>query len=274
MRNLLVGLLLLGGLQAKFLDHPFPAHHVIGNLYYVGSEQLASYLIVTPQGNILINTGLEETVPLIRANVEKLGFHFKDIRILLISHAHFDHCESLATVKAATGAKVYVMQGDADVVSSGGKGAVGGYHPWKQVTVDKVLHDGDTVALGGTTLVAHLTPGHTKGCTTWTLAARQDGKSYPVVIVGSPYVNPGYRLVGKQTYPGMTKDFERTFTVLASLPCDVFLGAHGSYYDMAAKYQRLSNRGPSPFIDPAGYRAFVQETQKEFEQKLKAQTRT
>jgi metallo-beta-lactamase class B len=273
MRSLLLTLLFATALRGAFADRPFPPHKIADNLYYVGSEQLASYLIVTPQGDILINTSLEQTVPLIRASVEKLGFRFKDIRILLISHAHFDHCESLATVKALTGAQVFVMKGDDGVVRSGGKGAVGGYHPWKPVAVDRVLQDGETVRLGQFELVAHLTPGHTQGCTTWTFLARDGGRSYHAVIVGSPNVNPGYRLARNPTYPGIADDYKRTFAVLRSLPCDLFLGAHGSYYDMEDKYRRIGQGGGNPFIDPAGYRRYVEDRQAAFEAELSRQTK-
>src|SRR5215470_3654950 len=209
---------------------PFPPHRVIGNIYYVGSQGLASYLITTSQGNILINSSLESSVPLIRESIEKLGFHFSDTKILLISHAHWDHCAGSALVKELTGAKYYVMDGDVDVVESGGKtdfqyGGDNGTH-YKPVKVDRVLHDGDEVKLGDTVLVAHLTPGHTKGTTTWTMKAKENGKSYDVVIVGSPNVNPGYKLVANALYPQIAEDYERTFRVLHSLPCDVFLGAH------------------------------------------------
>jgi metallo-beta-lactamase class B len=267
-----VTLIIAAGLRGAFADRPFPPHKIADNLYYVGSEQLASYLITTPDGDILINTSLEQTVPLIKASVEKLGFHFKDIRILLISHAHFDHCESLATVKAMTGAKVYIMKGDDDVVRSGGKGAVGGDHPWKPVAVDRVLSDGDTVALGGIVLTAHLTPGHTKGCTTWTMVTRDESRKLNVAIVGSPNVNPGYRLVKNRTYPEIADDYKRMFAVLKSLPCDIFLGAHGSYYGMEQKYSELKSGGSNPFVDSAGYQNFVEAKRIEFETELRRQT--
>ncbi len=271
MRILFLALSLAAALRAGSADRPFPPHRIADNLYYVGSEQLASYLITTPQGHILINTSLEQTVPLIKASVEKLGFRFTDIRILLISHAHFDHCESLATVKAATGAKVFIMRGDDDVVRSGGKGAIGGYHPWKPVPVDRVLKDLDTVQLGSVTLTAHLTPGHTRGCTTWTFITRDRGRRLDTVIVGSPNVNPGYRLVNNRDYPEMAHDYERTFAVLASLPCDLFLGAHGGYYGMREKFRAVATGHTNPFVDAAGYRNFVEEKRAEFQQELQRQ---
>ena len=254
---------------------PFPPFKIAGNLYYVGSKGLANYLITTPQGHILINSDLEENVPLIRASVEKLGFKFTDIKVLLISHAHWDHNAASDTIKKLTGAKYMVMDADVPVVESGGKtdfqyGNTPGnlYPPTK---VDRVLHDGDEVKLGDAVLTAHLTPGHTKGCTTWTMNVSEDGKSYNVVIVGSPNVNPGYKLVNNSQYPTIATDYERMFTVLKSLPCDIFLGAHGSYFGMEAKYARMTKGGSNPFVDPAGYKKFVRDKEQEFRAELAKQ---
>jgi metallo-beta-lactamase class B len=255
---------------------PFPPYRIMGNLYYVGSKGLASYLITTPQGDILINSSFEENVPLIRASIEKLGFHFRDVKILLISHAHSDHCAGSALVKKLTGAKYMVMEGDVPVVESGGKedfnygkSAAQWYPP---VKVDRVLHDGDQVKLGNVVLTAHLTPGHTKGCTTWTMEITEGGKSYHVVIVGSPNVNPGYKLVNNASYPQIAQDYERTFSTLKALPCDIFLGAHGDYFGMLAKYARLQQGGRNPFIDPDGYKSFVAEKEQAFEAELQKQS--
>jgi metallo-beta-lactamase class B len=247
---------------------PFPPHRVIANIYYVGSKDLASYLITTPQGDILINSSLTSSPALIQASVEKLGFKFSDVKILLISHAHYDHCAGSARIKQLTHAKYMVMDGDVHVVEDGGKSdfqygksADSQYPPAK---VDRVLHDGDEVRLGGVVLVAHKTPGHTKGCTTWTLKVKDKGKVYDMVIIGSPNVNPGYRLVDNKAYPQIAQDYAQTFRVLKALPCDVFLGAHGSYYDMQAKYARLKDDGENPFIDPAGYKAYVADREQAF----------
>jgi metallo-beta-lactamase class B len=232
---------------------PFPPFRIAGNLYYVGSKGLANYLITTPQGNILINSDLEANVSMIEASIEKLGFHLKDTKILLISHAHWDHDAGSAKIKEMTGASYMVMDGDVPVVESGGKTdfQYGNnreflYPPAK---VDRVLHDGDEVRLGGTVLVAHLTPGHTKGCTTWTMRAAEGGKTYDVVIVGSPNINPGYKLVHNRDYPQIAADYERMWGVLKSLPCDIFLGAHGGYFGLQEKYALLKD-GANPFIDP------------------------
>jgi metallo-beta-lactamase class B len=248
----------------------FPAHRVVGDIYYVGSAGLASYLITTPAGHILINSSLEASVPLVQASVEKLGIKFSDIKILLISHAHGDHCAGSARVKELTGAKYMVMDGDVPVVESGGKadfqygGTAENLYP--ATKVDRVLHDGDEVKLGGVVLVARKTPGHTKGCTTWTMKARDSvvGKTYDVVIVGSPNVNPGYKLVNDAAYPEIVQDYERAFRVWNALPCDVFLGAHGGYYGMAEKFARLKGGAANPFVDPDGYKSYIAERESAF----------
>jgi len=254
---------------------PFPAFRIAGNLYYVGSKGLANYLITTPEGHILINSDMEANVPLIRASVESLGFKFSDIKILLISHAHWDHCAGSAMIKRLTGAKYMMMEGDVQVVESGGKtdfqyadDATTLYPP---TNVDRVLHDGDEVKLGDAVLTAHLTPGHTKGCTTWTMKVNDNSKPRDVVIIGSPNVNPGYKLVGNTVYPGITEDFEKTFRVLKSLPVDYFLGAHGSYFDMEAKYPRFKAGDATALIDPAGYKNYVEDREQAFRRELKKQ---
>src|SRR6476660_7334906 len=254
---------------------PFPPFRIAGNLYYVGSKGLANYLVTTPQGHILINSDLEANVPMIRASIEKLGFKFSDVKILLISHAHWDHNAASATIKKLTGASYMVMDADVANVESGGKtdfqygkNADNLYPPTK---VDRVLHDGDQVKLGDALLVARLTPGHTKGCTTWTMKVSDAGKTYDVVIVGSPNVNPGYKLVNNDAYPSIASDYERMFTVLKSLPADIFLGAHGSYLDMEAKYARMKPGAPNPFVEPDGYKKFVADKEREFRAELAKQ---
>jgi metallo-beta-lactamase class B len=254
---------------------PFPAFRIAGNLYYVGSKGLANYLITTPQGHILINSDLDANVPLIRASVEQLGFKFTDIKILLISHAHWDHNAASAAIKKLTGASYMVMDADVPNVESGGKTDFQyGTNPdnlYPPTKVDRVLHDGDQVKLGDAVLVAHLTPGHTKGCTTWTMKVTDGGKTYDVVIVGSPNVNPGYKLVNNGLYPDIAADYARMFTVLRSLPADIFLGAHGNYFDMEEKYARMKPGAPNPFIDPEGYKKFVTQKEGEFREELARQ---
>ena len=256
---------------------PIAPFQIADNLYYVGSKDLASYLVVTPKGDILINSNLESSPPLIKKSVEQLGFRWSDVKILLISHAHFDHDAGSAEIKRQTGAQYMVMDSDVPVVESGG--AKDFHYPtdhYPAAKVDRVLHDGDAVRLGGAVLVAHKTAGHTRGCTTWTMRAAIGGKPRNVVIVGSWNVNPGFRLVDKPgkpaSYPGIAADYERTFAVLKSLPCDVFLGAHGEYFDMLEKLQRAkAGAGESVWIDPAGYRAAVAERQQAFAAELKRQ---
>lgn len=258
--------------SAEEKDAAFPPHKIAGNLYYVGSRDLAAYLIVTPQGNILINSCFAETVPLIQASVEKLGFRWTDTKILLDSHAHSDHVAGNALVRKQTGAKVYVMKGDEGIVRSGGKGDFQYTSTWEPCPVDHVLHDGEKVELGGSTLVARLTPGHTRGCTTWTMEIPEGKRALHAVIIGSPNVNAGYRLVGNAKYPAIATDFEHTFAVLKALPCDLFLGAHGAYYGLIEKYARLEKRTErNPFIDPAGYRAYVEDREKAFRDELARQ---
>jgi len=247
---------------------PFPSFRIAGNLYYVGSQDLGSYLIATPRGLILINSSFEASVPLIKKSVESLGFRFSDIKILLISHAHDDHCSGSAKIIRLTGAKYYVMAGDVSVVESGGRadfqyGAQRAHH-YPPAHVDRILHDGSTVSLGGTVLTAHLTAGHTKGTTTWTLDETENGRVQHVVIVGSPNVNPGYKLVGNKAYPQIASDYKLGFAVLHKLPCDTFLGAHGSYFDLVEKYPRWKAGDNSAFIDPDGYKAYIADREQAF----------
>jgi metallo-beta-lactamase class B len=254
----------------------FPAHRMIGNIYYVGSRGLASYLITTPAGHILINSNLKTSVPLIRESIEELGFRFNDVKILLISHAHFDHDAGSAEIIKLTGAKYMVMDGDVGVVESGGRSDFQYGNDaalrYPATEVDRALHDGDQVTLGDTVLTAHKTAGHTRGCTTWSLRVKEAGNSYDVVIVGSPNVNPGYKLVNNAAYPEIADDYARGFRVLKSLLCDVFLGAHGSYYGMEAKHARLKSGGANPYIEPAGYKDYVLDREAAFLSELQKQT--
>lgn len=261
--------------QANDWLQPFPPFRIAGNLYYVGSRGLASYLVTTSEGHILINSNLEESVPMLRASIEKLGFKYDDLKILLISHAHWDHNAGTALIKKQTGARYMVMAEDVPAVESGGKADFnygndkGTYYP--PTKVDGTLRDKDEVKLGATVLVAHLTAGHTKGCTTWTMKVRDGGKTYDAVIVCSPNVNPGYKLVNNAAYPGIADDYARMFRTLTSLPCDLFLGAHGSYYDLEAKYARMQKGDATAFVDPAGYKKFIAAKTAEFQSGLKKQ---
>jgi metallo-beta-lactamase class B len=243
---------------------PFPAFKIVGNLYYAGTADLAVYLINTPQGNILINSDFAEDVPLIHKSIEGLGFKYGDTKILLISHAHSDHDEGVGLIKRETGATLMVMDADVPAVESTAPGRPGAH-------VDRVLHDGDTVELGGSRLTAHLTPGHTKGCTTWTMQVHEGARTLNAVIIGSPNVNPGYVLVGNKDYPQIAQDYVKTFKVLKGLPCDLFLGAHGAYFGMKAKYEKAKAGEANPLIDPEGYKAYVSEREATFEKEWKRQ---
>lgn len=243
----------------------FPPHRIVGNLYYVGSESLASFLIATPEGHILINTNWEDSVEILRASVEDLGFNFEDIEIILGSHAHGDHMQGDALVKELTGASVMAMADDIPGllrIQPGGKP-----HP-----VDRVLEDGDEVMLGGSTLVARLTPGHTPGCTTWTMAVEEGDEAYNVVIVGSMGSNPGFQFVNNTTNPTIVDQYKKGFSVLSSLSVDIPLASHPAMYNMADKYKRLG-QSPNPYIDPEGYRAEIEAVETLFLDVLASQER-
>jgi metallo-beta-lactamase class B len=256
---------------------------IADNLYYVGSQELASYLVVTPKGNILINASLATSPLLIRASVEKLGFRWTDIKILLNSQAHADHMAGAAEVIRETHAKNMVMDGDVSVVESGGRADFLSPSPniptYTPVRVDRILRDEDTVNLGGLTLTAVKTAGHTRGCTTWTMRSHLPGEpagtSRNIVIVGGTGFWSEYHFVATPnhpvSYPGIVQDFQHTFAVLRTLPCDVFLGAHGGYFDLLTKLEHYPQDGPRVFIDPAGYKDFVADAQKTFEQALTKQ---
>jgi len=260
---------------------PIAPFRIADGFYYVGSRDLASYLVVTSQGNILINSGLESSPTLIRSSIEQLGFKYTDTRILLISHAHWDHDAGSARVIQETGARYMVMDDDVPVVESGGAlDFAYADSPYPKAKVDRVLHDGDEVKLGDATLVAHKTPGHTRGCTTWTMKAKQNGRTLDVVIVGSWNVNTEYRLVAKPqhpaSYPGIVADYRKTFALLKKLPCDLFLGAHGDYFNLLEKLARArkaGEAGESVWIDPEGYQAKVAEREQVFEATLHEQQR-
>jgi len=248
-------------------NRPFPAHRVIGNVYYVGASDIASFLIATPAGHILVNSGYEDTPPIIRDGILKLGFKLGDVRILLNSQAHFDHVAGQAAMQRMTGAKIYSSQREVDVLETGGKSDPrwGREYSYPAVKVDHAIRDLEEVTLGGVTLVAHLTPGHSIGCTTWTLRVPEGGRSYDVVIVGGTTVNPGVRFIRQPTWAGIAGDFAQTFRTLRALKCDVFLGSHGVYYGLAEKYRKMAaGAAVNPFIDPEGYRAFVDRSEKDY----------
>jgi metallo-beta-lactamase class B len=245
-----------------------PPYRVIDNIYYVGSNEIAQFLITTPEGHVLIDGGFEASVPRLRGEVAALGFRFEDIRYLLVSHAHIDHAQADALVRSLTGAKVVASARDAETIAAGGKGEAvyDGVYSWTPCPVDRVVADGDRVSLGGTTLTAHLTPGHTRGAVTWTMQIAGPGaRPLDVVVFPSANINAGVRLVGNARYPEIAADFERSFAVWKALPCDVFLGVHGAFYDMDRKRARQrAGADPNPFIDPDGYRRFVADAEARF----------
>jgi len=229
-------------------DTAFTPHKIIGNLYYVGTRTLGSFLITTPQGHILINSDYERNVPTVRGSIEQLGFKYTDVKIVLGSHAHADHMEGDALVKQLTNAAVMAMAEDVPALQKmmpGGKP-----HP-----IDVVLHDGSEVKLGDMTLVAHLTPGPTRGCTTWTFNITEGGKTFSVLIIGSVGVNPGMRLVGNTDAPQIEQEFERSFKWLRAQRPDLPLGSHPGMYNMNEKFAKLGRGGASPYVDPGGYKA-------------------
>jgi metallo-beta-lactamase class B len=241
-----------------------PGFKIAGNLYYVGTADLAVYLIATPQGNILINGNFKQDVPAIRQSIEGLGFKYADTKILLISHAHGDHDEGIGLIKSDTGARLMVMDADVAAVESTAAGRPG-------AKVDRILHDRDTVELGGSTLTARLTPGHTPGCTTWMMQVTEGGRTLNAAIIGSPNVNAGFVLVNNRSYPQIAGDYVKTFALLKTTPVDLFLGAHGAYFNLKDKLPKMGG-AVNPFIDPAGYRAYVAEREQAFEKELTRQT--
>jgi metallo-beta-lactamase class B len=212
-------------------------HRIVGNVYYVGTRTLTSFLITTPAGHILINTTYERNVPTIAHSVEQLGFKVGDIKYILGTHAHDDHQEGDAAMKQLSGAQVVVMQ--EDVAALEGLKPGGKAHP-----IDRIVHDGEKLTLGGVTLVAHLTPGHTHGCTTWTMSAAEDGRTHNVVFACS-YRSPG------TVAPDVEREFTRTFATIRSIPCDVPLGDHAAQFNMAEKFARVKPGAPNPYVDAA-----------------------
>lgn len=259
--------------EGRKWNEPVKPFKIIGNVYYVGAAEVSSYLITTPQGHILLDSGFNETVPQIKQNVAQLGFRFEDVKIIITSHAHADHVGGVALLKQLTGAKLMVSEADAEMLARGGKNDpnFGDRFQFQPVTADRKLRDGDTVQLGGVTMTARLTPGHTKGCTTWTMKVREGSKTHDVVIIGSTSA-PGYKLIGNTGYPNIVADYEATFRLLKTLPCDVFLAPHGSFFALHEKIKRLSEDArTNPFIDKQEYRRFLERSEESFRAELKRQ---
>jgi len=259
--------------MSRAWNQPVPPFRIAGNLYYVGATEIASFLITTPKGHFLIDGGFAETAPQIERNVAQLGFKIEDVKILLNSHAHFDHAGGLAELKQKSGGKLIASAPDAELLRDGGHKdfRFGDTLLFPPVEVDQTIGDGQSIELGGQKLTAWFTPGHTKGNTTWTTKISDSGKTYDVVFAGSPTVLD-YRFGGKESYPGITADFEKTFAVLKKMPCDIFLSDHGSFFSFEQKRERLARgENSNPFIDPDGYKHFVRQYEKEFHDKVEQQ---
>jgi len=256
-------------------NKPVTPFRIAGSLYYVGAVEISSYLIVTQEGHFLLDGGFVETAPQIERNITELGFKLTDVRFLLNSHAHCDHAGGLAELKKMTGAKFLASERDAPMLRSGGHGdfRFGDTLTFPPIAPDQIVHDGEAFGLGNQTMIAHLTPGHTKGCTTWTTKIQDGNKVYDVVFVGSQSALD-YNFVGRESYPGIRGDFERSFELLNSLPCDIFLASHGSLFQLVEKHERLLHGDKNSFIDPAGYKRYLRESEREFRDKIDRQKAT
>lgn len=253
---------------------PVPPRHLTGNIYYVGAIGVSSYLITTPQGHILLDTGFEETVPIILRGVEQLGFKPADIKFILSSHAHIDHVGGHALMQRATGARIVASAADARVLQSGG---ADDFIPFPRETIlyapvvaDRIVADGETVSLGGVVLTAHLTPGHTRGATTWTMQLAGPGvRPWDVVFYSSASINAGTRLLHNPVYPEIAADLAGTLAKLRALPCDIFFAPHGGQFAMAEKFARLDRgEGDQALVDPAGWRELLDAAEKAFRDQL------
>ena len=251
---------------------PFPPFKILGNIYWVGTYDLSTYLITTPEGNILINSGLPETVPEIKSGIEKLGFKLSDTKILVATHGHWDHVAGLAELQKMTGAKVFMSEQDAELLESGGRtdfrfGEVT-ESQFTPVKVDRRLKDGDTISLGGTVLTAHHHPGHTKGATSFTLDVREAGKTYRVGIINSGSINPGVKVSGMPKYPGITQDYARTFHDQKEMKIDVWLASHAGQFKLHEKYRPGDPYNPDRFVDPKGFHESVERLEKLYRDQL------
>jgi metallo-beta-lactamase class B len=242
-------------------NQPVKPFKIIGNVYYVGAH-VSSFYIKTPAGAILLDGGLSETAPLIEKSIAELGFSMKDVKILLNSHAHYDHCGGLAELKKKSGARMVASELDAPILNSG-QGQFGAFPP---VHVDRTIKDGGTVELGGVTLTAHLTPGHTKGCTTWTMPVTDSGKTYQVVFYCSTSVVD--KLVHNRNYPNIVSDYEHSFAELRGMPCDVFLGPHAEFFHLEEKRKELENGKLNAFVDPGEMQKYVDQSDRAFHRQL------
>lgn len=254
-------------------NQPVKPFRILGNLYYVGASDITSYLITTPQGHILLDSGFVETVPQIKNNVAELGFRLEDVKILLNSHAHYDHAGGMALLKEMTGATLYASAAGAAELATADRDNPhwGNQYPFAPVTADRLYKDGDNINLGGVTMTARLTPGHSRGNTTWTMQVKDGGKTYAVVFAGS-MSTPGFKLVGNEKYPDIVSDYEASFRLLKSLPCDVFLSSHAGFFHMKEKLaRRAAGAKTNPFLDRQGYRNYIQRAETAFKEQLQKQ---
>jgi metallo-beta-lactamase class B len=253
---------------------PFEPRRIVGNIYYVGSNLISSFLIVTPAGHILLDTGPIEMLPQVTANIEKLGFKSREVKVLLNSHGHFDHCGGFAEFKRRTGATVVASKLDGDLISRGGKGDFywGDDLAYEPVKPDRTVSDDESVDLGGVTLTAHLTPGHTKGCTSWSMPVSENGKDYNVLFLCGLTAS-SYKLTNNDKYPNIVDDERSSFRKLRGMHVDVLLASHAFYFDLVGKAARQKPGAANPFIDPEELGRHVTEMEKDFEEALEAQER-
>ena len=249
---------------------PFAAHRIVGNVYYVGGWDLASFLITTPQGHVLVNTGLAGSAAAIRKSITDLGFRFEDVHWLLTTQAHYDHVEGMAEVKRLTGARMLATPGDAPVLEDGGKSDFhfGADYRYPPVKVDQIIHDGEVLKLGGVGITVHLHPGHTRGSASYSLVVHEGGRDYRVLIANIGTINPGVRLVGNAKYPEIADDYAHTFESQKQLACDVFLASHAGQYRLHEKYTPGIPYSPDRFLDPEGYRRAVAAAEAAFRKQL------
>jgi metallo-beta-lactamase class B len=259
--------------QWREWNRPVEPFRIVEGVYYVGASDIASYLITTEEGHIVIDGGFAETAPLILDSVTRLGFEPSGVKVLLNSHAHLDHAGGLAELKRVTGARLVISEGDADAIESGGRtdllmGGDAGTH-FPPASVDRRIRDGETVTFGGVTLTAHVTAGHTRGCTTWTMPVEEGGRKLEAVFVCSLTILPAARLLDRPSYPGIAEDYAASIARLKSLSGDVFLAAHAGFFDMRGKLERrAAGEAGNPFVDPVGYRAYVERAEIRYHERL------
>lgn len=253
-------------------NQPVKPFRIAGNVYYVGASDITSYLITDPRGHIIIDAGFIETVPQIVNNLRTLGFNPRDVRVLVNTQAHSDHAGGFRELKRITGARLLASREDGRQLERGGKGdfAWGDDGTFPPVDVDGVVADHDTITVGNTKLVARITPGHTKGCTTWTVRTTHESKPVDLVFHCSSSV-PGYNLIDNANYPDIIADYRKSFDILDSLACDVPLSAHGSFFQLTAKMRKLEAGDRNAFIDPAGCRTLFGRARTAFETELQRQ---